>query len=62
MIYNWFSQLCTVTSIQASVPCYQRGTTSCDTGLMVAACSALNMTLPSGGSLPQSCSAALMNA
>ena len=39
--------------------CYQRETT-CDTGLMVAACRALNMTLPSGGSLPQSCSAALV--
>ena len=35
--------------------CFQRNTSNCDLALMVAACHALEVTLSSGSSLPQSC-------
>ena len=35
--------------------CFQRNTSNCDLALMVAACRALEVTLSSGSSLPQSC-------
>ena len=41
--------------IHTVLTCFQRSTPDCEVALLTVACHSLNMTLPSGSSLPLSC-------